>query len=177
LNTSPVNASVANFAGATDNPNDPGNSATAGVSGSLSETLLLAANSSVDYVESVTFGDTITFDVTLSGPGVDPTGNAGNSSGTTLVLDVLNSTQSAYLFSSDPDGTSTSASDPLWAVGVINVDPTGTLSMTENPNEGGVVSDLTLTPTGNVPEPSVCLLSGAGLVALALLVRRKYRYA
>lgn len=86
----------------------------------------------------------------------------------------MHATQTGYLFSSDPNGTSTSATDRLWAVGVIDVDPTGTVKITENPNEDGVVSALTLTPIAAVPEPPLCALFGGGLVAFALLLKRKH---
>lgn len=169
----PVTATINGFIGATLSSTNPLNFRTTFVTGSLPGTLAIAnTNTLNDYTEALTFGTGLTFEVTLSGTGVSLAGLAGGTSGTTFILDFLNSAQTAYLLSSDPTGSSTSATDPLWAAAVIDISNKGLLTPIANPgpNNGPSVVSLSL-----VPEPSTWVLLGGGLLVLAISGRRQIR--
>ena len=72
----PVTATITNFAGGTLNPVDVNNDSI-GASGDLATTLTIPADVSTDYFEGLTFGNSISFDITLSGAGVNLAGLAG----------------------------------------------------------------------------------------------------
>jgi hypothetical protein len=133
--------------------------------------IMMNGNADNQLTQALTFNTgQITFELTLSGPGVSLSGGAGSLSGTTFVLDFLNTAQSAYLLSSDPNGTSTSATDPLWAVGVIDISNRGLVTLIANPGPNGGPSVVAFTP---VPEPSTWLLLGGGLLTIALVRKRR----
>jgi hypothetical protein len=171
LISEPVEADLSGFFGAVLNPLDPNDGNTGDVTGALPGDVTLAnTDTTNEYFEALTFGSTIKFNLTLSGTGVDPTGNAGGTSGTAFVLDFLDPSGD-YLFSTDPTGSST-APDPLWAVAVINIDNTGLVTVNTNPNAGGGPSVATIS---TVPEPAAWGLLGAGLLGIGMASRLRRR--
>lgn len=101
LATQPANGDVANFASdGVLNPADPNNGTVGEVSGMLPGTVtLINSETTNEYTEAMTFGTTVTFDLDLYGPAIsNPNGQGGG----TFTLDFLNSDQSAYLFTADP---------------------------------------------------------------------------
>jgi hypothetical protein len=130
-----------------------------------------------ELTQALMFGISLTFDLTLFGPGVSVLGYAGGTSGTTFVLDFLNDAQTAYLLSSDPTGSTAS----LWATSVTSIANTGVVTSVDNPGPGGGPSDEATTLTSQTititPEPSSSLqllaLMVAGLLILAVSKRRR----
>jgi hypothetical protein len=154
----PVTASITDFSGGALNPADPNNDAI-GASGSLPGLLTIVADTSTDYFEGLTFGNSISFDVTLSGAGVSLAGLAGGTSGTTFVFGFYDDSASNPIFTNDPSG----------ATGLIDIANDGTVSADALPGPSGGASLATLTAT---PEPStMSLFACAGLAFL--LFRRK----
>lgn len=153
----PITASITNFAGGTLNPADVNNDAI-GASGNLPGTLTIPADTSTDYFEGLTFGNSISFVVTLSGTGVNRAGLAGGTSGTTFEFGFDDAAIDSALFTSDPSG----------ATGLIDIANDGAVSVNALPNPSGGPSLATITPT---PEPSTLsffICAGAAL----LLFRR-----
>ena len=112
-----------------------------------------------DYIEGITFGNTITFDLLLSGPAIDmPDGTGGG----TFTLDFLNSDQSGYLFTDDPINDV-----PVFTVD-INAD--GSLTAMTYASEGDGPPVVTFSGPAEVPEPSTLALAAAAL-GLALILR------
>jgi hypothetical protein len=103
-----------------------------------------------DYNQAITFGNTLSFDVFLNGPAAG--GQAGGSS-----------TFSLGLFQ-----------DALGANPLITGD--GTLFAINLMNDG-TVSSQTFGGQANVPEPSIAVLIGAGMVGLAGMRRRMNKLA
>jgi len=97
-----VVATVSGFSGATLNPADPNNDAI-GTTGSLPGVVTFDNQIGNDYFEGLTFGNDVSFLVTLSGPGVGTSG-PGNDSGTAFQLSFLDPTMSSLLFSDEPNG-------------------------------------------------------------------------
>jgi hypothetical protein len=123
-----------------------------------------------ELTQALTFGASSTFFLTLSGPGV---GGGSGPSGTTFVLDFLNDAQTAYLFSSDPTGSTSS----LWATDLINISNTGVVTVVENPGPGGGPTDGVVTAS---PEPGSMLMPTTGMLlilGLGLSKRRSCRAA
>lgn len=116
-----------------------------------------------ELTQALTFGATTTFWVTLSGPGV--LGGTSGISGTNFTLDFLNDPQTAWLFTSDPTGSTTS----LWATDLINISNTGAVTTVENPGPGGgaPLGILTL-----VPEPGSLLLLATGVLLVVGLSKK-----
>jgi hypothetical protein len=129
-----------------------------------------------ELAQALAFASSLTFTLTLSGPGVSVLGLAGGTSGTTFLLDFLNDPQTAYILSNDPTGSTTS----LWATSVISIDNTGVVTSVDNPGPGGGPSAETTVLTGQTisitPEPSpiqMLALLGAGLLIVAMIKRRR----
>jgi hypothetical protein len=182
-----VTAQINNFTGATLSTNTTTTGTVTGtnlyfVDGNVSTTpasapiLLSATNTLVmvnsdpnnELTQALVFGSSLTFDLTLFGPGVTQSGSAGGTSGTTFTLSFLNDPQTAYLLSSDPTGSTTS----LWATNVVSVANTGVVTWVDNPGPGGGPADGTVTLS---PEPSsqLLILIGAGLLILNTRKRRR----
>lgn len=121
-----------------------------------------------ELTQALTFASSLTFYLTLSGPGISLAGNAASTSGTTFLLDFLNDAQTAYLLSSDPTGSTAS----LWATSVISIGNNGAVTSVDNPGPGGGPSDETTTV---LPEPSSILLLAPIGVGMLILARRKRR--
>ena len=131
---------------------------------------IMNGDSNNELTQAVTFNTgLISFQLSLSGAGVSSSGSSASLSGTTFVLDFLNVGQTAYLLSSDPTGSSTSATDPLWAAGVIDINNKGLVTPFANPGPGGGPAVVTFSP---VPEPSTWMLLGGGLLAFITVSRR-----
>lgn len=176
----PVTATITGFspAGAL-NAADPGNGTVGQTSGDLASTLTIAntGGSTNEYTEAIQFGPSLTFDLTLSGAGVNLGGNAAGTSGTNFVLDFFDATQSTYLFSSDPNGNSTSGTDPLWAAGVIDIDNTGLVTTFANPGPDGGATLVTYGPVTATPEPATWSLVTAGLLCMLVFFFHRRRVA
>jgi len=153
----PITASIAGFAGGILNPADSNNDSV-GASGDLATTLTIPADISTDYFEGLTYGNTISFDITLSGTGVNLAGLAGGSSGTTFVLGFYDSAISP-LFTNDSSG----------ATGLINIANDGSVSVDafSDPSGGQSLADFVLTP-----EPGTLSLFACAGMAFLLLRRR-----
>lgn len=145
-----VMATVSGFGGAVP---DSGNLFTLGTSGTLPGDVSFDNQTPNDYFEALTFGSVINFNVTLSGPGVSSTGSILSDSGTDFQVEFLDSTQSSFLFTNDPNG-------PAAIIAIAN---DGSLSA--EAQQGSTVA-----PT---PEPAT--LSLVGLGAAMMLVARKWR--
>jgi hypothetical protein len=165
LTTQPANADVANYGG--DSvliPVDPGNGTTGEVSGMLPGTVtLINSETTNEYTEGLTFGTTITFDLDLYGPAIsNPNGEGGG----TFTLDFLNSDQSAFLFTNDPQNDV-----PVFTV---TINPDGSTTAMTYPSENDGPPVVTFVGPTEVPEPaSMALLLCGGLAAFATLGRRR----
>jgi len=146
----PIYGDIYDLSGATLNPSDPLNAAdTFGTTGSLPDSLSMANSAPNNYLEGLTFGTTLTFDLTLSGSGVSLAGNATSTTDTTFAVTFYDATISNTLFTVDPD---------TGAAALIDIDTSGTPTAT---------GDLTVSP-----EPtSLRYLMCAGLAALLSAVR------
>jgi hypothetical protein len=103
-----------------------------------------------DYFEGITFGTTITYDLTLSGDGVG--GSAP--SGSALGMSLFDSTGTNPLLTTDPNGT----------VVTVNVNPDGSTSpetFPQSPNDSTPAATVSLVTS--VPEPSTLVLSSLPL--------------
>jgi len=147
-----IMASVTGFAGAVLNSSDPGNDAINTV-GSLPGTVTFDNQSGNDYFEALTFGSSVSFLVTLSGPGVSSSGGATSLSGTTFQISFYDPLVTTPLFTTDPSG----------AVAALNVDSTGGSASDSQP--AATVADIPSTVT---PEPTSfsLLMLGGGLMGL-----------
>jgi len=166
LTSLPVTASITGFTGGILNPAD-GRNSSVGTTGDLASTLTIPADSSTDYFEGLMFGDSISFDVTLSGAGINVGGLAGGSSGTIFTFSFFNSDYTSAVFTSDPSG----------ATGIIDIANDGTVSVVPLPGSPDGQSLATFTPMDNppavTPEPStLSLLACAGAAFLLFRYQR-----
>lgn len=158
--TQPANADVSNFF--TDGVLIPPGTNTNDSSGMLPGTVTQGNSTSFDdYIEEMAFGTTITFDLFLYGPAINtPNGEGGGS----FFLDFLNSDQSAFLFTNNPDGN----------VLEVDINGDGSTTATTYPDQNGGPSVVTISGPVFVPEPSsMALLLCGGLAAFATLGRRR----
>jgi hypothetical protein len=160
LSTQPANADVANFL--TDGVLTPPGTNTNESSGQLPGTVTLDNSTSFDdYIEGITFGTTITFNLDLYGPAIsNPNGDGGGE----FILDFLNSDQSGYLFTADSQNDV-----PVFTV-TINGD--GTTTAQTYPSQNGGPPVVTFVGPTPVPEPSSVLLLCGGALAMLLIGRR-----
>lgn len=133
---------------------------TGAVSGALPGPLgLTNSDSTNEYTAGLTFGNTLTFDLTLSGPALsNPNGEGGG----LFSLDFLNAGQSAYLFTADPQGN-----NPFdYNVGVVSINGDGSTTVMTYPDVNGKV-DASFVPLAAIPEPANVVLLFVGLTCIA----------
>jgi hypothetical protein len=107
----------------------------------------------------LTYGTTITYDVTLSGAAVG--GSAPD--GSTFAFTLYDANGNSYA-----DGPATVT---------ITINPDGSTTGTAYPSIGGGYSGASVSPAGAVPEPSTLALGGLGLATLSGWVRLRRRPA
>ncbi len=124
---------------------------TGDAAGSLPGTLTLQNSTAFnDANQGFTFGDSFSFNLTLSGPAVD---NPGGTAGSTFALSLYAADDITPLLTTDPNGS----------VATINLNANGTTSVftfPQSPTDNTPVATVTLA--GAVPEPSTLVL---GLIA------------
>ncbi len=139
------------------------------VFGTLPATLVLDDNGAspvADYLHPFTFGNSISFLLTLGGPAVDAPecpGPAGACALHSFGVGILDAGEN-YQFVADPLGGA-------FLVGGLDVSGNGTVTPYFNPAPGGAASALSITTP--VPEPAAWSLMLAGLAVLALAFRRR----
>jgi hypothetical protein len=115
-----------------------------------------------EYTQGITFGSTISFDVDLYGPAIDSPDTTDYPSGSSLfVVDFF-----------DLDGNALLTNSSIGDVFTIDVNPNGSITPTAYANASGGPSMATFS---QVPEPSMALLLGGGLIAIGALGRRRVR--
>lgn len=146
-----ASATVTNFfTDGTLNPNDPLNGPSGDVSGSLPGTLILTNDQFPNYyLEGFTYGNSIQFDVMLSGPGLNSPGTS--SSGSSFAFSLEDSTSYNPLLTTDPNGS----------VLTINVNPDATTSVEtfpQSPTDNTPAASAFLPPQSSVPAPPSLVL-------------------
>ena len=154
LGAQDITATVNGFNGATLNPADPNNE-TFGTTGSLPGPLSFDNQVSNDYFEAMTFGNQLSFLVTLSGDGVSAGGGSTSESGTSFLVTFFDPSISSFLFSNAPDGVAAE----------IDVAPEGTVTTMAQPG-----SSVAATP-----EPATWSLVGMAGVLVGVVQQRKRR--
>jgi hypothetical protein len=161
-----ASAGVVNFSSdGTLQPADPNNGTTGNVLGMLPGTVTLTNQQNRnEYTESLLFGQTLSFTLSLTGPALlNPNGQDVG----TFTMDFLDSNGN-YLFTADP----------LNDVPVFTVDvsPNGTTDASVYASGGNGPPVVSFSgPTTGVPEPSSVLLVSPPLLALALMMKRRFR--
>ena len=156
LGAQDITATVTGFNGATVNAGDP-NNFSFGTTGSLPGPLSFDNQVGNDYFEALTFGNQLSFFVTLSGDGVSSSGASTSDSGTIFQVAFFDPSQSSFLFSNDPNGLAAE----------IDVAPDGTVTSAAQPG-------TTVAPT---PEPATWSLVAMAGVLVGVAQRRKRRSA
>jgi hypothetical protein len=156
LGAQDITATVNGFNGATLNPGDPNNDAI-GTTGSLPGPLSFDNQAGNDYFEALTFGNQLSFLVTLSGDGVSTSGASTSDSGTDFQVSFIDSSLSNFLFSNDPNGVAAE----------IDVAADGTLTTAAQPG-----SSVAATP-----EPATWSLVGVAGLLVGFVQQRKRRAA
>jgi hypothetical protein len=163
--TQPANAAVTNFStdGTLDTfGDDPFDGTSGNVSGTLPGTVSFDNGTTTnEYTQGITFGNTISFHLDLSGPAIDlPNGDGGGS---------------FFLTFYDPSGDPLLTNNPNGPAFEVDVNGDGSTTPTAFANADGGPSVVTyagpteVTPT---PEPSMVLLLAGGLAAMASFRRR-----
>ena len=152
LGAQDITATVTGFNGAVLNPGDPNNDAI-NTTGSLPGPLSFDNQAPNDYFEALTFGNQLSFLVTLSGDGVSAGGASTSNSGTIFQVSFLDLSQSSFLFSNDPNGLAAA----------IDVAADGTLSSAAQPG----------TTVAATPEPATWSLVGMAGVLVGVVQRKR----
>jgi hypothetical protein len=139
----------------------PYNGVMGSVSGTLPGPVTFTNNTAFnDYFEGFTFGNTINFALTLSGPAVGNSGLVGSS----FAFSLYDATGNNPLLTTDPNGS----------VLTVNVNPNGSttaLTFPQSPTDNTPVATVTLLST-TVPEPTSLALA---LLPAGLAVWRRSR--
>ena len=172
LPTQTAFASVTNFStdGTLDTfGSDPNDGTIGDVTGTLPGTLSFDNLTNLnDYTQGITFGNTISFDLDLSGPAIDTPDPTDFPGGSLFVLDFLNADESGFLFTADP------LNDV--AAGTVDLNPDGSTTATaffSDANDDPSVVTFTGPISASVPEPSTTLPLGIGIIALAVFRFRR----
>jgi hypothetical protein len=152
------------------NAADPNNAPSGDVSGSLTSTLTLNNDTAFnDFFEGFNIGNSIGFDVTLSGTALD---SPGGSSGSSFAFSLYDNTGTTPLLTTDPNGS----------VLTLNVNPDGSTTVETFPQSSTDSNPVAgATPLGGataVPEPSSMMLVISALpVGLLAWCRRRWGVA
>lgn len=153
-----ITATVTGFSGAVLNPGDSLNDAV-GTSGSLDVPPLTFDNQvGNDYFEALTFGNEVSFLVTLAGDGVSGSGASTSESGTIFQVQFWDASGMSTVLSDDPNGLTAE----------LDVAADGTLS--SDAGTGASVAAAT-------PEPATLSLVGMAGVLVRVAQRRRRRAA
>jgi hypothetical protein len=155
FSTQAANAAVTNFS--TDGTLDIFGDVSATLPGTVSFDNGTSTN---EYTQGITFGNTISFNVDLSGPAIDlPNGDGGGS---------------FFLTFYDPSGDTLLTNNPNGPALEVDINGDGSTTPTAFANASGGPTVVTYgTPlTAATPEPSMVLLLSGGLAAMAAFRRR-----
>ena len=155
LGAQDITATVTGFSGAVLIPGDPMNDAI-GTTGSLDAPPLTFDNQiGNDYFEALTFGNQVSFLVTLSGDGVSTSGASTSDSGTIFQVSFWDASGMNPVLSDDPNGLAAE----------IDVADNGMLS-----SDAGTGTTVSAAAT---PEPATLSLVGAAGVLMYVAQRRR----
>ena len=111
------------------------------------------SNSNAEYLEGITFGTSINFNLQFSGTG----------GGSVFTLSLLNATQDgAFLTSNVNDGFLLE----------FNIDTNGIITPITFPTASGAPSVVSVVSAAAVPEPASCLAAVLGLLGIAVAKKR-----
>jgi len=111
------------------------------------------SNSNAEYLEGITFGTSINFNLQFSGTG----------GGSVFTLSLLNATQDgAFLTSNVNDGFLLE----------FNIDTNGIITPITFPTASGAPSVVSIASAAAVPEPASCLAAVLGLLGIAVAKKR-----
>jgi hypothetical protein len=147
----PATASIAGFT--TNGTLMPASISSTAASGTLPGTVSLS-NSNAEYLEGITFGTNISFNLQFSGTGA----------GSVFTLSLLNSTQDgAFLTSDVNDGFLLE----------FNIDSQGAITPITFLTASGAPSVVSIAAATAVPEPASCLAAILGLLGIAMAKKRR----
>lgn len=161
--TQPANAAVTTFS--TDGTldvfgDDPFDGTSGDVFGTLPDTVSFDNGTSTnEYTQGITFGNTISLNLDLSGPAIDlPNGEGGGS---------------FFLTFYDPSGDTLFTNNPNGPALEVDINGDGSTTPTAFANASGGPAVVTYgSPLTATPEPSMVLLLAGGLAAMAAFRRR-----
>lgn len=163
LTTQPANAAVTTFStdGSLDTfGDDPFDFSGGDISGTLPGTVSFDNGTSTnEYTQGITFGNTISFNLDLSGPAIDlPNADGGGS---------------FFLTFYDPSGDPLLTNNPNGPAFEVDINGDGSTTPTAfaNASGGPTVVTYSLPLTAATPEPSMMLLLAGGLAAIAAFRR------
>lgn len=139
------------------------------VTGHLPDTVVMTdvVDNFDDYLHGFEFGQSFSFELTLSGPAVDASACAGGAcSLPAFSLDLLAADGSSFLLTGDPTG----ANGSDFTLGQVQVNADGSTTPVIYPGPNGGPSALTITA---VPEPAAWALMLAGFGGLGAVLRRR----